>query len=83
MRFSSAKMVEASIQAKVTFCFERFSLQRTRLAFLPHYDDKQFEDKEHLSAGRVFTFQVCFTQHIDEFASACVCMSPLEILLYT
>ena len=83
MRLSSAKGVKASIQAKVTSRFERFSLQRIRLAFSPHYDDKQFEDKWHLSASRVFTFQVYFSQRIDEFACACVCVCPLEILLYT
>ena len=35
----------------------------------------------HLSATRVFHFQICFTQRIDEFDSTFGCVSPLEILL--
>ena len=36
-----------------------------------------------LSPTRFFQFQVCFTLGRDEFASACVCVSPLEIILHS
>ena len=36
-----------------------------------------------LSPTRFFQFQVCFTLGRDEFASACVCVSPLEIMLHS
>ena len=37
----------------------------------------------YLSNTRFFQFQVCFTLGRDEFASACVCVSPLEIMLHS
>ena len=58
------------------------------LALTPYSPVEPFKQKQtlelweiwQLTATRVFHFQICFTQRLDEFDSKFGCVSPLEIL---